>query len=413
MKISATRFWEKHNLDAHFFSVALLVGLLLPHSGALYFVNPVVVLLLAWRYSRIEQLNGLKAIIILGMAFSALAYVLFQNQLSGKEIFRSVYLLMMLGLFPFAKHVRVPDIYLFFGMGYIVLSQLSWVIGFRPLIEFFVNFYPYEGDIRIYQTDFLLDRAQDISMVYGNLRLGGMYHNPNQYAKYLEIIYAVFLIDSPKSYKFKMFLSTAMFVPILYSGSRTGLVVVSLLALGYTYVQYREVPAARKLLLLLGGIVMFGFAFILIRDIIASGSVRVLDFQEGIERSLLPKWSFFQAYLDVNPGVFEIFFGTFDISLVGQYTSDFGLMDSEWGNAFFAYGFVFCIMIIFYYSVIYRRFRPDAKIVFILFLWMVSSTMLFSYRASFLIMLLLSKYYVDTKRSGSKNNVPKMTPKIL
>jgi len=408
MGTMSTTWKDPERRDAHFIGIALLVGLLLPHSGVLYYANPALIVLLAFKYTRINRLAGVKVMILIGMSVSALGYTFFQDQYTNKELVRAAYLLMMLVLFPFAKSVRIPDFYLFFGMGFIVLSQLSWVIGFRPLIDFFVNLYPYEGDMRIYQADFLLERAPDISIVHGGLRLGGMYHNANSFSQFLGAIYAVFLIDSSRSYKFKLALSAALLVPILYAGSRTGMVVCSLLFLAYAYVQYRKVAATRKLFLAVVGIVASGFAFMVIRDLLATGGVRALDFQEGVDRSMLPKWSFFRAYIDANPGVFELFFGVFDISLVERYTRYFHIMDSEWGNAVFAYGLIFCIAIVAFYVTIYRRTRLDARLCFILLLWGVSATVLFSYRASFVFLLILSKYYVDPGRSVSEETDPPM-----
>ena len=44
-----------------------------------------------------------------------------------------------------------------------------------------------------------------------------MYHNANQYAKYLTFVYAVFLLASRKSFFFKIIMSTIVLISILYT----------------------------------------------------------------------------------------------------------------------------------------------------------------------------------------------------
>ena len=392
-----------NRLDPHIIGISLTIGLLLPHSAEwLYYFTPAMVLFLAFRYSDIRELAGVKLVIVVGIMLSSVGYFLFESQVSQKEVFRAIVLSQMILLFPFAKGTKIPDGYLYFAMGYIVLSQMVYVFSVTPLVEFFSGIYPYTGDYRIYETDYLLEKAPDISIVHGAVRLGGMYINPNEFAKQLEFIIAVFFIESRKSYWFKVGISALVMLPLLYTGSRTGLVVFIILFIVFSIAEYRRYSSIKRILMGLIAVLGLGIGFLLVKELFSSSSVRAMDIRGGFENSLLTKLNYFDSYIDTHIGAWQVLFGSFDVSLVEKYTGN-KIMDSEWGNAFFAYGIVFILGVIAFFVKVYRSTQRQAQMFFILLIWMISATLFFSYRSSFILLLLLSKYYMRTKEEKHSN----------
>ena len=181
---------------------------------------------------------------------------------------------------------------------------------------------------------------------------------------------------------------------------RTGLGIFSVLFVAATISEYRRNPSTRRTFIGIFSITAIIISSLIFGDFFSNDTdVRAINFRGGLEGSLLPKWVFFRSYIETRPEVWQSLFGCFDISLVEYYTGSWGILDSEWGNAYFAYGLTFCIAIVIFYVAVYRRTPKATRLHFIILLWVISSTLLFSYRASFIFLLLLSKYYISIKKN--------------
>lgn len=69
------------------------------------------------------------------------------------------------------------------------------------------------------------------------------------------------------------------------------------------------------------------------------------------------------------------------------------IFDCEYGELFYNYGILGTLIYIIFFINVFCKLQKRKRLIFIFFLWIVSSTIIFSYRTSFLTMLMLSKYY--------------------
>lgn len=210
--------------DEHIVGVIFIIALFLPHGGYFYFVNPAVLLYLVSRYTNYKAMVGVKVLIVGTLLLSALGYLVLKGVVEEKPLFRAVMLAIMIAAFPFVKNVRLPNFYLYFGIGFIFLSQVAYVLGISPLINFFSVMYPYEGESIVYGSEYLAENADQISIMSQQLRLGGMFHNPNQCARYLTILYAVFLIENRGTKSLLYPVTLVTLIAILYTGDRKSVV---------------------------------------------------------------------------------------------------------------------------------------------------------------------------------------------
>src|SRR5690606_9705534 len=104
--------------------------------------------------------------------------IFFDSNISWKSILRLLSFGFLFLLFPFSTYVKLPLSVLFCSLIFILVSQVAYAYGISPLVQFFDNFYPYTGDQRGFQSEFLLSGAGDIDFMT-NRRYGGLYHNPN------------------------------------------------------------------------------------------------------------------------------------------------------------------------------------------------------------------------------------------
>jgi hypothetical protein len=383
------------NFDIHIVSISLMIMFFLPHLGYFYYVNPALAAALAFRYHRPSGIGVIKILIVAIMLISMFGYLFTIDKIVFKAVSRGISLIFLFSVFPFVKNFKIPNVYIYSGLGFIILSQMVYVIGFWPLISFFSTLYPYEGDEIIYRSDFLYKHSDSISIANPHIRLGGIFHNPNQGARYVTFLYAVFFIenkDNASIKKTKLLISAIVLISILYTGSRTGFIVFSLL---FYFFYFGKNTLSLKSALISGLFLIISVILFSLLDIYFFDTVRVFDIEDALSYSLVPKIRFFLEYYETQNNFFQILFGNFDMDLSRYYVRSAEILDSEWGNAIFNYGVLFFISAILFYSVVYKGYDHKTKPFFIIILWIFSSSLIFSYRASFLFLFLLSKYYVN------------------
>lgn len=379
---------KKSFTDQHIIGMSLMFGLFMPNGSFFYFLVPVVILILGLRYSTLNSIyNSTKFILIFLMLLSLMIFAAKNSdQLDIKGLLRNLVIFELIFFFPFVKNVQIPNIYLYFGLIFIFISQISYMLGIGSVISFFNNTYPYEGDAYYYQSDYLIANGVDMSLTNRSFRLGGLFLNPNQCARYLTILLAIFLCENYNK-KFKSILPflTICFLAIISTGSRTGFLIMALMILWYIYKRVASKGRIYKNLLIVAIILLTTVFILSVGEL--SKTMRFLDFDEGVDKSLFMKIQIFIDYLSNNTGFIQILFGNF--SNDGSSAIQF---DSEWGDLFYRYGFLFLITFILFYILIYKNTAPKYRLFFLILLWVVSSTLVLSYRAGFVFLLFLSKY---------------------
>lgn len=386
---------KEHNMQEHLVGISILLAFLLPHTSTLFqLVNPLLCLLLVSRFKKTRKWQPFVFIVLVPIILS----ILFNFQNASVKSFQSTFTIFLyFACFPFVGRVRVRNNYLYFCLAYIFISQIVYLLGIPGLTTFFDRLYPVTDEL-------VLNKINNIqsNISYGTLldfRLGGIFHNSNQCSKFLSMLMAFFLsVNHSKNDKNVIYFMLIAYGGILLTGSRTGFVIGSLIAY-FGFIRNNKLPRWVRYL-------VFGGALLSILYLLQTGnSLRGLNVEEGLEGSANMKWETFLYYLQTEINQLALLFGHMDISLfqggVGDLLAGF---DSEYGSLIFRFGFIgFCGIILFYWNVIKRI--PKAKwFYFIILLWIITSTIVASFRALFVFMLLTSVVYANNMNPRKSRN---------
>lgn len=389
--------------DQYIISIALLFGLFMPNGNFFYYLVPLVTLFLGIRYSKLNNSRFTTKYVLLVLIL--ISFILYSftvtDKIEIKGLIRNIVLFELILFFPFAKNVKIPNLVLYLALIYIFISQISYMIGIDFITSFFSNNYPYEGDYAIYQSDHLRSISDEITLTNRNIRLGGLYINPNQCARYLTIVFAVFLIENFSS-NLKILLPFLVIysMSIVATGSRTGFFVSIILFTYYFYSKSSRKNNVLKYISILTPILII-IIFIFFVNSELTQDLRFLDYDEGLEKSVFIKLNILLRYITDDLSAVRILFGNF--SNEGLYHIQF---DSEWGEFIFRYGIAGLTALVMFYFYLGKKLNTKHRLFLILLFWVISSTLLMSYRASFLFLFLLSKYSyssLEVKRKLTTN----------
>ena len=155
------------------YSVSLLLMLFLPHVGFLYIINPLLVLILAFRNRVFKFSNiGIIYVLVALIVISFFVNVLEGTEVSAKPFYRAVGLIICFVLFPFSENERILKSVLYFSILFILFSQLCDVLGLRIISSFFSRFYIGE------ETTEYIERYMRSGGSLSVFRLGGLFNNP-------------------------------------------------------------------------------------------------------------------------------------------------------------------------------------------------------------------------------------------
>lgn len=221
---------------------------------------------------------------------------------------------------------------------------------------------------------------------YSNFRLGGLYHNPNQCAKYISLLLAIYLVNNKnKRFSKQVLFVVLCFIGVLLTGSRTGFIVAALLVVLCFWTNGR-MSKALKIITVLGMVAFIVYA-------IASGSSnsRSLDIEDGLEGSLFAKAKLVLYYLNTETSALSMVFGHLDLDL---FLSPFSYsLDCEYGYILYCYGLVGLISFVIYVVKLFKGIEKENRFFMVFLLWMLTSSIFMSYRTVFVFMLILSSIY--------------------
>jgi len=383
--------YKHKNKDEHIVGFSLLFGLFMPNGSLFYILTPMMVMYLAWRYFIISKTTAARYLIILSILISFILFAFISSETDiSKSLLRNISIVLLLLLFPFVTNTKLPNIYLYIALSYIFISQISYMIGVKQIISFFNDLYPYEGERTTYQSDYLESVAHQMSLINRSLRLGGLYKNSNQCAKYLTLILASFMIENyKKTFKQNLPFLILFSLSIIATGSRTGFFITLFILIYFFYIKAENKDLAIKLLSV-GFILVVISSFLFLATSGYLSNLRFLDYEEGLDKSLLTKISILANYISSSDNILTLLFGNFTNDGINSIT-----FDSEWGESIYRYGIISVFAFAIFYISVFKTLSKKNRIIFITLLWAISSTMILSFRASFVFMLLLSKYYSE------------------
>ena len=403
---------KMHN-RAHFLGIGLSIGLFLPHTSTfLMLVNPLLCLFLYYisRKHRptfnnnIGKIKTVATFFVFIVAISLIARFALStgSSESVKFLMTGLNLIILFLCFPFTSQDKIPAGYFYFAILFILFSQLVYALHIPALQQFFDTMYPVQGDKTTMYFNYM---RRNVSL--GNLfdfRLSGLYRNPNQAARFVTLITALFIVTNrSKTLKEILIFLGLAFFSVLLTGSRTGLFIQTLLLLSVVY-KNRMIAKNQRLLI-------YFLIFLLLLYLVLSSSdlsgIRGLQVGEGFSNSANLKWYVLLDYLSQPNSVYHILFGYGDVSLFEP--SDIETMDnfdSEYGEIIYTYGFFGFLILLVFYITCFSRFDRSKKPFFIILFWMVSSTILMSYRMSFAFLFSLS-YVLTFNENGlyDANNI--------
>lgn len=379
--------------DNHIVGIMFILSILLPHTGALYLVNPLLLLYLikkySWRYKPSNIQIALGITIIISIVWSTFSGI----DISSKSLIRSFYILLILVFFPFCGNVRIPSFYIYFVVCCILLSQICYIYNITYIINLINRLYPYEGDLVSESVDYLVTHAHDAGGSLSRLqvmRFGGLFHNSNQCMKYISLCTIAFILENhKKDLKYFLPFLIVVFLSAFLAGSRTGFMVIAL-SLVIAYSMRSGHGNLRRNVSIM---ICFGVLYILSNFL--SDDFRLLKLSEGFEEkgSISLKYANLSYYLNVMDTVRAFLFGNASLeNIKNLYNTPFSQFDSEWGNAIYFYGFTFITLYGFFLMNNVLKLKGIYIVSALMLIWIVSSTILFSFRTSFAFFLLLSKY---------------------
>jgi hypothetical protein len=382
----------------------ILLGFFLPHNNfifqSIHAVLPLILFLAFYNQLRIQRTFKLiNYIITFIIIISYTVNVFLGNWIELKDFARLLSFVLLFGLFPFYPQIPISNRLLYFSLLFIFLSQIAYVFNFNILVNFYDRFYPYTGELRGFSSEFILQSAGHINSIV-HRRYGGLYHNPNQAVRYITLLLAVFLIEnknnSLKNIYPYLFASSASLV---LAGSRTGIVIGAFLIAMY-FLFLRNKTFRFKGLFLVA--LFFATVGVVINLIYGQNELRVFQISSGIEGSLGTKVEWFFDFFKQLNSVLSFFIGHFSSSNM-QEIYGVTLLDSEWGELFYSFGILGTITLSLFYFKLFSLKDKNIRFYLIILLWGISSTVLFSFRMSFLFMLFLSKYYSEYRLN--RNNI--------
>lgn len=367
----------------HLLGIAILVAFLLPHSNTLFqLMNPLMCLLLVYSFNS-RRWKPYVLMVVIPIFLSLLINV----QVATQKAYLSAFtILLYFFCFPFVGKVRVRNIYLYICLGYIVVSQLVYLLGIPFLTNFFDRAYPIsEDDLNYFQH---MQSTITYDAIF-NYRLGGIYHNANNCAEFLNMLLAFFLVTNQnmKNRGVLIFAGIA-YTGILLTGSRTGFVVASII-LYFGLLRQKSYKGTVRFVFLAIAIVGLGY-------IVGSGTaLRGFDVQSGMRNSANVKWDTFIFYLTNEPSIMSLMLGHFDSSLFeGQYgRSIMGYFDCEYGDLVFRFGIIGFLSIMLFWWKTAKRINKSCRFFFLILLWIISSSIVAAFRTLFIFLLLLSAIY--------------------
>lgn len=357
--------------------IIFLLLLFLPHVGFLQIVNILISLFCYYKFHKNCVYFRYTKFMILCICVSFLLSV-FSSEVELKSVLRATSLILYLSIFPFAIHCNLSNRVYFIAISIIFLSQLAYIVQYYPAINLMTTYFPTENDTLEY-----VERYLDAGSALSAIRFGGLYGNPNQAAKYIIVILISYMLDNKsQDTRLKLLFISISGIAVLLTGSRTGMGIL-LIAMLYSLLNKLN-KTQKKIIFFAGALIVGYFLFFSAMETIES-DYRGFAIKEGFNDSMSEKSEAVMNYFS-DGNIFTFLFGCFWEDKSKTF------MDSEWGDGLVIYGFFFCIAYVFFVVELFRKIRSKDRMVLLLMLWCISSTILFSYRASLLVLFVLSRF---------------------
>jgi len=396
--------------DSAIINIIFIIAVFLPVNTSSYILQGVIIFGLVFSSSIVnrDRIEGnfkyQKLMFYLWVSLSYFYNVVMGAQFETDSIIKIGYLTIILLSFPISRTYKIFESTIFVCIILIFITQISYPLNISFIIDMIDTYYARESFFN--NSEAVMLNTYTGSLL--DLRFGGVFRNPNQCARIVTLLYGVFLVNKINngSSIFNV-LSLLLFIPsILMTGSRTSLVIFIMLTGLYYY--YKSKYVFKKSILILP--VLMVVIVIFIGNINLDG--RIFDFSElsGNENnaSFTTKLNFLNNYISYasKSQPFDLFIGTFNVDSGDNFVfnSNYRIknFDSEIGYVVYSLGFVGILLILWFYIIIYKNTGHNVKLLMIILLWSLTSTILTNMRFSFLFLFVLSIYYDKAKQKNMR-----------
>lgn len=356
------------------FNILLIGVFLLPQVNTIYALNLLLFLfILKHRHEYfLYQKFTFLFFIITSLSFAlALLNPDIHYYLSNKDILKPFLIVMIILLIGNYSRIEVNKKVLLFISVFLILSQFAYIFGIIGVTQLIDTIYPLNEE-QIVWTHRSISDVNELSIV--NIRAGGIYRNPNQYSKYLNLLYVLVLNVRIKSYT-KYLISLAFLISILLTGSRAGLIIFILINL----LQLLTKNNSRLLFIFIGIVVYTISRYFTLRSFdISSG------FSSGSLTKRLPNIDYILQHLNVK----SLFIGNFyNEGTISNLLSNNFMFDSDFLSIFFSFGLMGLVIL----TIIYYKLLKLSKIKYIapIFLYSITGGIVFDLNYFILINVIL------------------------
>lgn len=366
-----------------FIGISLILAFVLPHTNImLMIINPLLAILLFRTNSGKFNKVGIVPILAVLVSFF---FGLWEDA-GTKSIMTASITVMYLLLFPEIKYFSIKNIYIYIIFSILFLSQMAYVFHIQPITSIIDTLYPLNNwDAGEHLVNSMRENANIYNL--SDFRNGGLYRNPNQYAKFVTFLQGIFLaLNSKKGFVSKLPFIVLCIFSILLTGSRTGFIITFLLAFASFYQDNRKKNLTKIIaLLMIIGVILWFF--------INASSIgfRGAAIGEGLEDSAGAKLLVLLDYLQSESNLLSLLIGHLDFTLYNSGTL-YGF-DSEYGYIIYCYGFLGLLAFVYFYYTLLKNTDKKCRLFYIVLLWAVSSSIFMAYRAAFIFVLLASALY--------------------
>lgn len=374
----------------HIVGICLMVLFFVPHTNIILYLLPLVayVLLYATSLDNRGANTHEKLLVIISFLITFTIYILTIDIYNTKSILSFLSFIVIFSLFP-TIDTKIPPGYFYFAICYVLVSQISYILNIGFINTFFDTLYPVSDNNAIEMYNQQYASFENIE----NYRLSGLWRSPNNTSREITLLYAFYILNNYK----RLGTSNIIFIALcttstLLTGSRTGLFIMVLLTIYYYLIADQVTTNTKKYIL--------PAIFTTLLVIIFSGGLvrfRGFELSEGFGNSANPKLETLISYLQTADNI-NLLFGNFDASLFQASAGNIRILDSEYGYLIYQYGLIGFIAYLIFIIVCVIKTNKKLRGLYFVFLWVISNSILFAYRSSFIWMLLLSSIILHSEK---------------
>lgn len=371
--------------------IGFLLSLIIPQSNIfLFLITPLLCIFFKFGITGNNQQLGAKYLVLFSFSITFLMYLLSVQSINIKPILSFANIILVFAVFPNIGGVRIRNALLYFALLYVLFSQLIYILNVPMLSNLLDTLYPVEDE----HLAIVMENVSVQNRAF--FRSGGIYRNPNDCARIITLLIAIFAVenrDGKLSEKIP-FIAISL-VSVFLTGSRTGLA-VSLLILVFGFVLNQKRRGSTIRIVFIAALVS-----ILLFSVFNATDLRITDYNNT--GSIDIKFATFMNYLSQNNGLIESLFGNLDpdsfVATTGMVLDAF---DADYGYLYYCYGIIGFLCVVVFFVNLYNRMNKSKRFVMLLLVWAVSNSLIFSFRMFFPMMLVFSRCLCES----ANNNVP-------